>query len=402
MTDIDAKVNMSLDEIIKMEKKKKKNKPVITNGKGGAKRIRSGSARGHEGFKGRGTKIGNQTSGPAWRNQRYQTVVHSGFIKKRYVKPGNLTRSRSNLSLNRNIQKNAPKGGYIVRRGFGGKFGTYRSKNQINLKFLGVQQGKGSFMKNRSFLKRINSLSSLKDPNSVYNRLGYQSPAQIAYRNRVKRAKLLLLQRENQRMTLTNEFRISPMGKSLTALQKRALERRQQMLTTPRRFAPDGLHSELISRAQRRAQYEQKLLRMNSNRINSDFDIDYISALGENYPPGRRRSLSLSQSQASISTNNFRQLPRGRSPFRQNMQNENMMNPLQMFNRQRSRSRSRSRIQSNAKKLVVSFTNKSQNTDASFHADDHAFSDVMYSLHGTDGCEVLGVTGQTLNSRFSS
>jgi hypothetical protein len=39
--------------------------------------------------------------------------------------------------------------------------------------------------------------------------LGYQSPAQIAYRNRVKRAKLLLLQRQNQRLNLQNQFRVS-------------------------------------------------------------------------------------------------------------------------------------------------------------------------------------------------
>lgn len=51
-------------------------------------------------------------------------------------------------------------------------------------------------------------------------------------------------------------------GKSLTTLQQRALERRQQILTSQRSFNTGGLRSDQIMRAQRRAQYEQKLIRM--------------------------------------------------------------------------------------------------------------------------------------------
>lgn len=52
-------------------------------------------------------------------------------------------------------------------------------------------------------------------------------------------------------------------GKSLLSLQQRsAMERRQQILTSQRRFTTGGLRSDQIARAQRRAQYEQKLMRM--------------------------------------------------------------------------------------------------------------------------------------------
>jgi len=37
---------------------------------------------------------------------------------------------------------------------------------------------------------------------------------------------------------------------------------RQQILTSQRRFTTGGLRSDQIARAQRRAQYEQKLMRM--------------------------------------------------------------------------------------------------------------------------------------------
>ena len=50
--------------------------------------------------------------------------------------------------------------------------------------------------------------------------------------------------------------------KSLTSLQQRALERRQQILTSQHRFNTGGLRSDQIVRAQRRAQYEQKLMRL--------------------------------------------------------------------------------------------------------------------------------------------
>lgn len=52
-------------------------------------------------------------------------------------------------------------------------------------------------------------------------------------------------------------------GKPLLSLQQRnAIERRQQILTSQRRFTTGGLRSDQIARAQRRAQYEQKLMRL--------------------------------------------------------------------------------------------------------------------------------------------
>lgn len=57
-----------------------------------------------------------------------------------------------------------------------------------------------------------------------------------------------------------------------------------------------------------------------------------------------------------------------------------------MFGRQRSRSRSRSR----------SRTRNAPSSDARPDVDDRTFSEVMYSLSGN-----LGVTGRTLNDRFS-
>jgi len=57
-----------------------------------------------------------------------------------------------------------------------------------------------------------------------------------------------------------------------------------------------------------------------------------------------------------------------------------------LFGRQRSRSRSRSR----------SRTHNTTASDSSGDVDDRTFSEVMYSLSGN-----LGVTGRTLNDRFS-
>lgn len=50
--------------------------------------------------------------------------------------------------------------------------------------------------------------------------------------------------------------------KTLTSLHQRSLERRQQILTSQRRFNTGGLRSDQIVRAQRRAQYENKLMRL--------------------------------------------------------------------------------------------------------------------------------------------
>ena len=192
-----------------MEKKKKS---ASTNGKpGGAKRNR-GAGRGRGGFRGRGARI-KRNVGATLKKQQQQTWqrnastannARGGFARNRFKRNGNLTRSRSNLSLN--YKPNNVRGGaFNVRRGRGNRFGLTRSRSRTNLTF---NQG-GFFTNNKSPLKRTNSLPNLRDPNSVHNRLGYQSPAQIAYRNRVKRAKQLLLQRQNQRLNLQNQFRVS-------------------------------------------------------------------------------------------------------------------------------------------------------------------------------------------------
>ncbi|XP_068977211.1 uncharacterized protein [Bombus flavifrons] len=389
MSEIDAKVNMSLDEIIKMEKKEKKKKAGATNGKTGAKRTR-GSVRGRSGLRGRGTRV-KRNVGTAKKEQTWQAGqnnnnnnnnnnVRGGFVRKRYKKNSGLTRSRSNLTLN---QKPNTRGAFNVRRGRGNRFGLTRSRSRTNLTFT---QG-GFFTNNKTPLKRTNSLPNLRDPTSVHNRLGYQSPAQIAYRNRVKRAKQLLLQRQNQRLSVQNQFRIPQAGKSLLSLQQRSTDRRQQILTSQRRFTTGGLRSDQIARAQRRAQYEQKLMRMNSSRLNTNSNVNFMYTLGNEYSPStHQRPLTLTPSRNGSAVNSLRPLPRGRSPFRQSVQNLNMVGRSPMFGRQRSRSRSRSR----------SRTRNTPSSDARPDVDDRTFSEVMYSLSGN-----LGVTGRTLNDRFS-
>lgn len=193
-----------------MERRKKN---AATNGKnGGAKRNR-GAVRGRSGFRGRGARI-KRNVGVTLKKQQQQTwhrntntanTARGGFARNRFRKSGNLTRSRSNLSLNQQKANNARGGAFNVRRGRGNRFNLTRNRSRTNLTY---NQG-GFFTNNKSPLKRTSSLPNLRDPNSVYNRLGYQSPAQIAYRNRVKRAKQLLLQRQNQRLNLQNQFRVS-------------------------------------------------------------------------------------------------------------------------------------------------------------------------------------------------
>lgn len=188
-----------------MEKKKK---TAAANGRaaGGVKRNR-GAVRGRAGFRGRGARIKRNVSTVLKKQQQQQSwrgaASMRGGFNSRFKRNGNLARSRSNLSLN---QKASARGAFNVRRGRGNRFGLTRSRSRTNLTF---NQG-GFFTGNRNTLKRTSSLPNLRDPNSVHNRLGYQSPAQIAYRNRVKRAKqLLLLQRQNQRLNLQNQFRVS-------------------------------------------------------------------------------------------------------------------------------------------------------------------------------------------------
>lgn len=192
-----------------MEKKKKN---AAANGKTGGPRNR-GTIRTRAGFRGRGARIkrGNvgiivkkQQQQQTWQRNANNTNNIRGFAKNRFKKNlGNLTRSRSNLSLN---QKTNARGAFNIRRGRNNRFTNLtRSRSRTNLTF----NQSGFFTNNKSPLKRTSSLPNLRDPNSVHNRLGYQSPAQIAYRNRVKRAKQLLLQRQNQRLNLQNQFRVS-------------------------------------------------------------------------------------------------------------------------------------------------------------------------------------------------
>lgn len=371
-----------------MEKKKKN---AAANGKtGGAKRNR-GAVRGRGGFRGRGTRI-KRNIGAILKKQQQQIWqrnantagnARGGFIRNRFKRNGNLARSRSNLSLNQ--KANSARGSaFNVRRGRGNRFGLTRSRSRTNLTF---NQG-GFFTNNKSPLKRTNSLPNLRDPNSVHNRLGYQSPAQIAYRNRVKRAKQLLLQRQNQRLSMQNQFRMTQPGQKTTLLSQPRTLGRQQILTSQRRFMTGGLRSDQIAHAQRRAQYEQKLLRMNAVRLIPSPNVNFMCTLGSEYIPTatRQRPLTLTQSRQPATITSPRQMPRGRSPFRQSAQALNMVGRAPLFGRQRSRSRSRSR----------SRTHNTTTSDSSGDVDDRSFSEVMYSLSGN-----LGVTGRTLNDRFS-
>lgn len=374
MSEIDAKVNMSLDEIIKMEKREKKKKANTTNGKAGAKRSR-GNARGRSGLRGRGTRtkrnIGTLKKDQKW--QRGQNAnLRGNFTKKRYNKSGGVT-SQNTIATN---QKANIRGNLNVRRGRGNRYGLTRSRSRTNLTYTKA----GFFTANKAPLKRTNSVGNIRDPTSVHNRLGYQSPAQIAYRNRVKRAKQLLLQRQSQRLNFQNQFRMLQAGKSAVSLQQRPMEWRQQILTSQRRFTTGGLRSDQIARAQRRAQYEQKLMRINSARIPAS-NVNFMCTLGNNYTPNtHEHSISLPQNRNGRSMSSLRQLPRGRSPFRQSVQN------LNMAGRQRSRSRSRSRSRTRTVPM----------TDSGTEVDDRTFGEIMYSLSRN-----FGVTGRTLNDRFS-
>ncbi|XP_020292116.1 uncharacterized protein LOC109858858 isoform X2 [Pseudomyrmex gracilis] len=386
MSEIDAKVNMSLDEIIKMEKKEKKKKNAAANGKlSGIKRNR-GATRGRAGFRGRGARI-KRNVGTAIKKQQQQTWQRNvnntnnarpGFVKNRFKKNDNLTKSRSNLNLN---QKKNTRSAFNVRRGRTNRFGLTRNRSRTNLTF---NQG-GFFTNNKSPLQKANSLPNLRDPNSVHNRLGYQSPAQIAYRNRVKRAKQLLLQRQNQRLNLQNQFRM-PGQKNLLLTQPRTLGR-QQILTSQRRFTTGGLRSDQIARAQKRAQYEQKMMRINASRLTPSSNVNFMCTLGNEYIPNsiRQRPLTLPQTRHPSAIGGPRPLIRGRSPYKQSTQGLNMIGRAPLFNR---RSRSRSRSRSRTRNIVSS--------DSSGEVDDRSFSEVMYSLSGN-----LGVTGRTLNDRFS-
>ena len=168
----------------------------MVNFKGGVKRTRDVNMRVHDGSRGLNKQnLPGFNKIPVWKRSSHK--LHGGFVKKKYNKRGGLARSHNNFILNRNYKINS-------KQGFAGnKVGLNQSRSRMNFSFR-----QGGFFTNRSHLRRTNSVPNLGDPTSVHNRLGYQSPAQIAYRNRVKRAKQLLLQRQNQRMSLQNKFRV--------------------------------------------------------------------------------------------------------------------------------------------------------------------------------------------------
>lgn len=186
-----------------MEKKKKKN-TKMANGKPGIKRNR-GAIRGRTGFRGRGARIKRNVGTTVkkqqvWQRSTAKNNIRNGFIN-RYRKNENFMKPRINSNIN---NKNTRGGTFNVRRGRGNRFGLTRSRSRTNL-----ASNQSNFLNNKNTLKKTNSLPNLRDPTSVHNRLGYQSPAQIIYQNRVKRAKQLLLRRQNQRLNLQNQFRVS-------------------------------------------------------------------------------------------------------------------------------------------------------------------------------------------------
>lgn len=232
-----------------MEKKDKKKKAVAAKGKvgvggkGGAKRNNRNpnGPRGNNannvrrgGLQNRGIVKNIKANLPLTKKRRLQQQkqqkqqsqnVAVGFVTKRFnnkkknkknnasVVSNGLVRARSNTAINRlknngNVNNNLAnaRGAFATRRVTAAKFGLTRSRSRTNLV---APTTKRFFSNNKGTLKRTNSMPNLRDPTSVHNRLGYQSPAQVAYRNRVKRAKQLLLQRQNQRMQTPNDYRVS-------------------------------------------------------------------------------------------------------------------------------------------------------------------------------------------------
>lgn len=134
----------------------------------------------------------------AWRLQRGRNVnqPNSGFVTKRYKQQnGVVKRAKPGFALkNKQQQQQINKKALAVRRTKNPRFGLTRSRSRNNLSTIPVK----NFSTNSRVLKKTNSLPDLRNPNSVHNRLGYQSLNQVAYRNRVKRAKKLLLQLQNK------------------------------------------------------------------------------------------------------------------------------------------------------------------------------------------------------------
>ncbi|XP_034939914.1 myb-like protein D [Chelonus insularis] len=395
MAEVDAKINMSLDEIIKLERKEKKKN---SNGVSGKKIIKRnikknvGNAQSRSPNKSFNTNYKKNKKNTAanaikkrnqnWRFQRQngRQTSNVGFVGKRYKQQNGVTkRTKNGISINKNIKQQLTNrdSGIIFRRTKTPKFGLTRSRSRNNLASNTLK----NLTTNNRGLKRTNSLPNLRDPNSVHNRLGYQSLTQVAYRNRVKRAKKLLLQRQNKQKLLSDDQMLYRPARGLTSLQQRALERhQQQLMTSQRNIGTGGLRSDQILRSQRRAQYTQKLMRMNAPRRNPNNNVNFMCTLKQvydnhpNFNPHLNRNMN----------NNLRQLPRGRSPYRSEMQNSMARTSQFMRPRSRSRSRSRSRIQ------------PSSSMQSNINVDDRTFSQVMYSVSNN-----LGVTERTLNDRFS-
>lgn len=179
---------------------------------------RNNSVRGRPAAAGGANKNKKNINSPkksqAWRLQRQQS--NGGFVPKRYKQNGGQQRApnKPNLSnkTNERVDNPSPRSrqtGFSARRAAAIRASARRTAARRAARKTGalppLNRGRNNiapakrFMTPAKGIKRVSSAPNLRDPNSVYNRLGYQSPAQVAYRHRVKRAKQLLLQRQSQR-----------------------------------------------------------------------------------------------------------------------------------------------------------------------------------------------------------
>ncbi|XP_014225349.1 CLK4-associating serine/arginine rich protein-like isoform X1 [Trichogramma pretiosum] len=429
MADVDAKVNMSLDDIIRMEKKKK----AMNNKRGGGGGNKSGNNRNNRArSSSRGRK--NQQQQHRSRSQargggqnNYRGRSNSRHRNNQYNKRGqwrrygqnlrgkrfsngslgrnSLSRSRSNVTLNRiglrtnSRGRSTSRATYQIRRG---SFNMNRSRSRSRGRFNQYDDGIGEYNDYNSdypgdyeggyddpsnFLKRINSMPNLSDPGSVYSRLGYQSPAQMAYRNKVKGAKNTLLQSQHKAYRMQNALQVPNIMPPLSFNN-----------TSPRQYNTATIRAEQLLRAQRRAAYEQKLMRINAlQQRGTPEPINYLEDLNEYAQRHPAMSLYTASPTQSSTASNER---RGRSPFRRTLPlkepklEPNYSGPLRSRSasrtrRTRSRSRSRSRARQGSGVNSISLVNDDE-------IEDRSFSKAMYSLSDN-----FGVTGRTLNDRFS-
>ena len=171
-----------------MENKKKRQKNVKSGFRGVRGASKANTVRGRAAVQGK-RKVQQRST----QNWKRQGRVQTGFIKKKNA-ANTMFRAKSNNNLNKIKPKNNNnnvRGNFVGRRLNTSRVGLARSKSRNNLAF--VQNRNFTNEINKINGKRTNSMPNLRDPNSVHSRLGYQSPAQIAYRNRIKRAKQLLI-----------------------------------------------------------------------------------------------------------------------------------------------------------------------------------------------------------------